>query len=254
MKAAFVELKCADTKQTTDARPGPTIVVAFTEDEAKEMRDIAERTRELAQQMLYNKTDMCGPCSPQEFLADMMEDDGNAIVALSSRLLQLWNHKGLAPDFLHAGSADMRPDTAAHPRQSSAEQPAVVHMSPLEVEPRSVASESPPHPDAENAAAFREIAAAVKRTRGDIETHWRHSEGAALHAAILAGKEAFAEGKSKEEVAAVIESAGAKVCGLEQWRRSGCVLIAEAHVIGMRGLRFGTLQEQADLEYIATGH
>ena len=130
----------------------------------------------------------------------------------------------------------------------------VQELARLEVEPRSVASESPPHPDAENAAAFREIAAAVKRTRGDIETHWRHSEGAALHAAILAGKEAFAEGKSKEEVAAVIESAGAKVCGLEQWRRSGCVLIAEAHVIGTRGLRFGTLQEQADLEYIATGH
>ena len=29
-----------------------------------------------------------------------------------------------APDFLHAGSADMRPDTAAHPPQSSAAQPA----------------------------------------------------------------------------------------------------------------------------------
>ena len=95
LKAAFMELKYAGTKQTTDARPGPTIVVAFTEDEAKEIRDIAEGMRELAQQMLYNKTDMCGPCSPQEFLADMMEDDGNAIVALSSRLLQLWNHKGL---------------------------------------------------------------------------------------------------------------------------------------------------------------
>ena len=132
--------------------------------------------------------------------------------------------------------------------------PAVVHMSLREVEPRSVASESPPHPDTENAAAFREIAAAVTRTRGDIETHHQHSEGAALHAAVLAGKEALAEGKSKEEVAAVIESAGAKVCGLEQWRCSGSVLIAEAHVIGTRGLRFGTLQEQADLEYIATGH
>ena len=123
-----------------------------------------------------------------------------------------------------------------------------------EVEPRSVASESPPHPDTENAAAFREIAAAVTRTRGDIETHHQHSEGAALHAAVLAGKEALAEGKSKEEVAAVIESAGAKVCGLEQWRCSGSVLIAEAHVIGTRGWRFGTLQEQAELEYIATGH
>ena len=37
LKAAFVELKCADTNQTTDARRGPTTVVAFTEDEAKEM-------------------------------------------------------------------------------------------------------------------------------------------------------------------------------------------------------------------------
>ena len=43
----------------------------------------------------------------------------------------------------------MRPDTAAHPRQSSAAQPAVVHMSLREVEPRSVASESPPHHDKE---------------------------------------------------------------------------------------------------------
>ena len=111
LKAAFVELKCADTKQTTDARlaraglqqkaelqkpahrnqssPPQTIVVAFTEDEAKEIRDIAEGMRELAQQMLYNKTDMCSPCSPQGFLADLMEDDGNKIVTLSSRLLEL---------------------------------------------------------------------------------------------------------------------------------------------------------------------
>ena len=32
--------------------------------------------------------------------------------------------QGLAPDFLYAGSADMRADTAAHPPQSSAAQPA----------------------------------------------------------------------------------------------------------------------------------
>ena len=127
-------------------------------------------------------------------------------------------------------------------------------MSVAEVEPRAVASESPPHPDADNAAALREIAAAVIRTRGDIERDRQHSEGAALHAAVLAGKKALAEGKSKEEVAAVIESAGADVCGLEQWRCSGSILIAEAHVIGTRGQRFGTLQDQADLEYIAAGH
>ena len=76
--------------------PPQTIVVAFTEDEAKEIRDIAERTRELAQQMLYNKTDMCSPCSPQGFLADLMEDDGNKIVTLSSRLLQLLRQQSSA--------------------------------------------------------------------------------------------------------------------------------------------------------------
>ncbi|MDA8584031.1 septum formation initiator family protein [bacterium] len=35
LKAEVVKLKDEDTKQTTTARPGPTIVVAFTEDEAK---------------------------------------------------------------------------------------------------------------------------------------------------------------------------------------------------------------------------
>ena len=35
LNAEAVELKDEDTKQTTKARPGPTIVVAFTEDEAK---------------------------------------------------------------------------------------------------------------------------------------------------------------------------------------------------------------------------
>ena len=127
-------------------------------------------------------------------------------------------------------------------------------MSLAQVEPRAVASESPPHPDADNAAALREIAAAVIRTRGDIERDRQHSEGAALHVAVLAGKKALAEGKSKEEVAAVIERAGVKVCGLEQWRCYGSILIAEVQVIGTRGQQFGTLQEQGDLEYIGAGH
>ena len=105
-----------------------------------------------------------------------------------------------------------------------------------------------------DADVFREIAAAVKRIPQDIESDMQHSEGAAFHAAILAGKEALAKGKPKHEVAAVIESAGANVCGPEKWRRSGSILIAEAHVIGTRGQRFGTLQDQADLEYIAAGH
>ena len=97
-------------------------------------------------------------------------------------------------------------------------------MSLAEVEPRSVASESPPHADAENAAALREIAAAVIRTRGDIERHWQHSESAALHAAVLAGKEALAEGKSKQEVAAVIEKARAVVWSALRINACSCCL------------------------------
>ena len=112
---------------------------------------------------------------------------------------------------------------ASQPRTTSSGAPVDVHMSLAEVEPRSVASESQPHLDAENAAALREIAAAVRRTRGDMERQWQHGEGAAIHAAVLAGNAALAEGKSKEEVAAVIESAGAKVCGLEQWRCYGSI-------------------------------
>ena len=106
-------------------------------------------------------------------------------------------------------------------------------------------------PDAD---VFGEIAEQVKRTPQEIEEHMQHCEGAAYHAAILAGKEALAKGIPKHEVAAVIESAGANVCGLEKWRRSGSILIAEADLIGTRAQRFGTPQEQADLEYMATGH
>ena len=44
LKAAVVVLTYVDAKQTMEARPGPTIVVGLTEDEAKEMRDIATET------------------------------------------------------------------------------------------------------------------------------------------------------------------------------------------------------------------
>ena len=64
----------------------------------------------------------------------------------------------------------------------------------------------------------------------------------------------MAAGKSKEEVAAVIERVGVKVCGLEQWRCRGSISIAEARVMRTRGQRFGSLLEQADLEYIGAGH
>ena len=115
-------------------------------------------------------------------------------------------------------------------------------------------SEEEADSDSPNADVLREIAALVKRTPEDIQRDMQHSEGAAFHAAILAGKEALAKRKPKHEVAAVIESAGANVCGLEKWRRSDSILIAEASLIGTRTQRFGTPQEQADLEYIATGH
>jgi len=105
-------------------------------------------------------------------------------------------------------------------------------------------------PDADD---LREIAEQVKRTPQEIEEHMQHCAGAAFHAAILAGKEALAKGKPKQEVAAVIESAGANVCGLEKWRRSAFSLLAEAFLIGTRAERFGTPQQAADLQYMRTG-
>ena len=98
LKAAFVELKCADTKQTTDARPGPTIVVAFTEDEAKEMRDIATETVRRGESLVHLSIDMCGPCCPwhPEHIADSVKVDGNRIVTLSSRLLELLREQSSA--------------------------------------------------------------------------------------------------------------------------------------------------------------
>ena len=89
LKAEVVELKDEDTKQTTKARPGPTIVVAFTEDEAKGMRDIAEETGRRGQSLVHRSVDICGPCnawSPTS-IADSMERDGKRTVTLSSRLL-----------------------------------------------------------------------------------------------------------------------------------------------------------------------
>ena len=107
--------------------------------------------------------------------------------------------------------------------------------------------------DFPDADVFGEIAEQVKRTPQEIEEHMQHCEGAAYHAAILAGKEALTKGKSKQEVAAVIERAGANVCGLEKWRRSAFSLLAEAFLIGTRAERFGTPQEAAELQYMRTG-
>ena len=85
LKAEVVELKYEDMKQSTNARPGHTIVVAFTEDEAKEMRDIAEETGWCGQSLVHLPIDICGPCNPWSptSIADEMERDGNRIAALA---------------------------------------------------------------------------------------------------------------------------------------------------------------------------
>ena len=104
-----------------------------------------------------------------------------------------------------------------------------------------------------DAEIMSEIREQMKRTREDMEEHWQHTEGAALHAAISAGQQALSEGKSKQEVASVIESAGGDICGHETWRGSHFNLLAEAFVIGTRTERYGTSQEAADLQYLRKG-
>ena len=98
LKAAFMELKYAGTKQTTDARPGPTIVVALTDEEAEEMRYIAKETGRRGESLVHLSVDICGPCNPWSptSIADDMERDGNRIVTLSSRLLQLLRQQSSA--------------------------------------------------------------------------------------------------------------------------------------------------------------
>ena len=98
LTAEVVEPKDEDTKQTKKARPGHTIVVAFTEDEAKEMRDIAEETGRCGQSLVHLSVDICGPCNPWSptSIADDMERDGNRIVTLSSRLLPILRQRSSA--------------------------------------------------------------------------------------------------------------------------------------------------------------
>ena len=108
-------------------------------------------------------------------------------------------------------------------------------------------------PNEDDHDILREIAQQMKRTSGDIEKKMQHSEGAALNAAILAGREALSKGKSKPEVAAVILSAGENVCGRETWMCSDSILLAEALVIGTRTERHGTPQEAADLQDMRRG-
>ena len=98
LKAAVVALTYVDAKQTIEARLGPTIVVGLTEDEAKEMRDIASDTVRRGESLVHLSIDMCGPCCPwhPEHIADSVKVDGNRIVTLSSRLLRLLREQSSA--------------------------------------------------------------------------------------------------------------------------------------------------------------
>ena len=91
LKAAVVALTYVDAKQTMEARPGPTIVVGLTEDEAKEMRDIAEETGTLGQSLMHVASDIPSPRAPwsPDQIADSMEKDRNRLATLASRLLEL---------------------------------------------------------------------------------------------------------------------------------------------------------------------
>ena len=91
LKAAVVALTYVDAKQTMEARPGPTIVVGLTEDEAKEMRDIAEETGTLGQSLMHVASDIPSPCAPwsPDQIADSMEKDRNRLATLASRLLEI---------------------------------------------------------------------------------------------------------------------------------------------------------------------
>ena len=91
MLKAAVALTYADAKQTMEARPGPTIVVGLTEDEAKEMRDIAEETGTLGQSLMHVASDIPSPRAPwsPDQIADSMEKDRNRLATLASRLLEL---------------------------------------------------------------------------------------------------------------------------------------------------------------------
>ena len=66
----------------------------------------------------------------------------------------------------------------------------------------------------------------------------------------MVDEKALAKCKTKEDVAAVIESSGAAACGFERWTASASILMVEAFLIGTRAERFGTPQEQADLQYM----
>ena len=108
-------------------------------------------------------------------------------------------------------------------------------------------------PRKDNHHILKEIAQQLKRTPEDMEEEMQHTEGTALRAATLAGKEALTKGTSKQAVATVIESVGGDVCGRETWMCSNSILLAEAFVIGTRMERHGTPEEAADLQYMRRG-
>ena len=62
------------------------------------MRYIAKETGRRGESLVHLSVDMCGPCCPwhPEHIADSVEVDGNRIVTLSSRLLELLREQSSA--------------------------------------------------------------------------------------------------------------------------------------------------------------
>ena len=62
------------------------------------MRYIAKGTGRRGESLVHFSVDMCGPCCPwhPEHIADSVKVDGNRIVTLSSRLLELLREQSSA--------------------------------------------------------------------------------------------------------------------------------------------------------------
>ena len=116
--------------------------------------------------------------------------------------------------------------------------------------PRACTEESPQLRFAED------FAAAATAGRAALQTvDWNTTSGAAISAAISAGKGARAEGSTDEEaIAAAHEAAGTVLSHSPErraaWRTSDAALIAECWIVGTRTQRYGTEEERAALAAI----
>ena len=131
--------------------------------------------------------------------------------------------------------------SAAQPAGESKQLPALDAPSP-----RACTEESPQLRFAED------FAAAATAGRAALQTIDRNTtEGAAISAAINAGRGARAEGSTDEEaIAAAHEAAGTVLSHSPErraaWRTSDAALIAECWIVGTRTQRYGTEEENID--------